>query len=66
MNSRTFAYVFFTLGIVFALLSIYLSLKPVSMKEMYRIYIPFGIITTGFISGVCFFVSGYLVKKNVD
>jgi hypothetical protein len=36
------------------------------MREFYPIYTPHGIITTGFISGVCFFVSGYLVKKNVD
>jgi hypothetical protein len=66
MNSRTFTYLFLGLGILFALLSIYLSLRPVSIRELYRCDSLYGIISMGFIPGVCLFVSGMLVKKFPD
>jgi hypothetical protein len=34
-------------------------MKPVSLNY---IFAPYGIIATGFIAGVCFFVCGMLVK----
>lgn len=68
MNTRTFTYVFFGLGILLAILSIYLSLEPLGnpIKHGYQIYKPFGIIVMGFLSGVCLFVSGMLVRKSAD
>jgi hypothetical protein len=63
MNARNLTYLFLALGIILAVFSIYLSLTPVSMKT-YRVYTPYGIITSGFISGVCFFVAGMLARKT--
>ena len=70
MNARTFVYIFLGLAIFFAILSIYLSLKPTPIinpiRDPYQIYKPYGIIVLGFLSGVCFFVSGMLMRKNSD
>jgi hypothetical protein len=68
MNVRTFVYGFLGLAIFFAFLSIYLSLQRLDnpIRYGYQIYKPYGIIVMGFLSGVCFFVSGMLVKKNFD
>jgi hypothetical protein len=53
------------MGVFFALLSIYLSVKPFSMGT-FPVFAPYGIIVTGFLAGVCFCVSAYLVKKTQD
>lgn len=68
MNSRTFVYLFLGLAILFALISIFLSLQPLAnpIRYGYQPYKEYGIIVMGFLSGVCFFVSGMLVKKFSD
>ena len=68
MNSRTFVYLFLGLAILFAFLSIFLSLQPLAnpIRYGYHIYKPYGIIVVGFLSGICFFVSGMLVKKFTE
>jgi hypothetical protein len=66
MNSRAFVFTFLGLGILFAFLSIYWSLQPLAhpIRYGYPVFKPYGIVIMGFLSGVCFFVTGMLVKKN--
>ena len=64
MSLKKFTFVFLILGIFFAVLAIGLSFRPISVKTFYQTNISYGIITSGFLSGVCFFVSGMLVYKS--
>lgn len=61
MNWENFVYVFLFLGILFALLSLYVTMRPVHKGYVFA---PVGIISTAIISGVCFYVKGMLVRKH--
>jgi hypothetical protein len=68
MNTKTFIYLFLGLAILFAILSIFLSLQHLAnpIRYGYQPYKEYGIIVMGFLSGVCFLCSSILIKRNFD